>query len=104
MYVSNVWSEVVDEAGGDRVDRRIPVGLLEIAGLLKRVVHPGDGESVPVLGSHAVLGGRRIRLPGQHEDVVAKESMQRAGMGVRVDFAAALRPRRKRMNDDKNLH
>jgi hypothetical protein len=104
MDVRHVRPKAVDQAARDGADDVVPICLLERARLAEGVVHSDDAKAVELLGADVVLGAARILLACQHQDLVAAELMERDGMGMGVDFAAALCSWGKPVDDDQDLH
>ena len=100
----DVRLKVVDERRRDRVDRLVPVTLLEAADGGERIVHRHDRQAVSPLDPDVVLRAMWIGVARHHENRVAVRPLQRQRMIAGVDFTAGFDGGWKAVDDDEDAH
>ena len=103
MDVRNVWFEVIDRAVRDRADCVVSIRLLKRPRIAKRVVHRDDAHAITFLGPNVIFNALGILFAREDKDFIAARP-QRTRVRTRVQLGAALRGRRKSVDDLKDPH
>jgi hypothetical protein len=104
LNVDNVRLPIVKDLRRELLNRRIGVALLKRFARLKRVVDAEHRDVIIVPHPQGEFAGMRIRVAGEHGDLIAPRRRQGSSKISGVHLGAAVCGRRESVDDLENPH